>query len=49
MTLAELNSFLDSRGVSSHTKPDMLAPLPSLPKTAVGKVDKPRLITQLLG
>lgn len=47
LTLAELNSFLDSRGVSSHTKPDMLAPLPSLPKTAVGKVDKKQIIALL--
>ena len=47
LTLAELNSFLDSRGVSSHTKPDMLAPMPSLPKTAVGKVDKKQIIALL--
>ncbi|KAA0120412.1 (2,3-dihydroxybenzoyl)adenylate synthase [Mycolicibacterium sp. P9-22] len=47
LTLAELNSFLDSRGVSSHTKPDMLAPLPALPKTAVGKVDKKQIIALL--
>jgi len=47
LTLAELNSFLDSRGVSSHTKPDMLAPLPSLPKTAVGKIDKKQIIALL--
>lgn len=47
LTLAELNSFLDSRGVSSHTKPDMLAPLPSLPKTAVGKVDKKQIVALL--
>ena len=40
ITLADLNSFLDSRGVSAHTRPDMLAALPTLPKTAVGKVDK---------
>ncbi|TQK28027.1 AMP-binding protein [Arthrobacter sp. SLBN-53] len=47
ITLAELNSFLDSRGVSAHTKPDMLAALPTLPKTAVGKVDKKQIIAQL--
>ncbi|KRD06848.1 2,3-dihydroxybenzoate-AMP ligase [Mycobacterium sp. Root265] len=47
LTLAELNSFLDSRGVSSHTKPDMLAPLPSLPKTPVGKVDKKQIVALL--
>lgn len=49
ITLAELNAYLDERGVSAHARPDVLVPLPSLPKTAVGKVDKPRLITQLLG
>ena len=47
LTLAELNAFLDSRGVSEHTKPDMLAALPALPKTAVGKVDKRQIIDQL--
>jgi mycobactin salicyl-AMP ligase len=47
LTLAELNRFLDSRGVSAHAKPDMLAALPSLPKTAVGKVDKKQIIAQL--
>lgn len=47
ITLADLNSFLDSRGVSAHTRPDMLAALPTLPKTAVGKVDKKQIIAQL--
>lgn len=47
ITLAELNSFLDARGVSAHTKPDMLAALPTLPKTAVGKIDKKQIIAQL--
>ncbi|MGU3499674.1 (2,3-dihydroxybenzoyl)adenylate synthase [Mycobacterium sp. C31M] len=47
ITLAELNAFLDERGVSAHTKPDMLAALPTLPKTAVGKVDKKQIIEQL--
>lgn len=47
ITLAELNNFLDARGVSAHTKPDMLAALPTLPKTAVGKVDKKQIIAQL--
>lgn len=48
ISLAELNQFLDARGVSAHSRPDMLAPLPSLPKTAVGKVDKKRVVAQLL-
>lgn len=47
ITLAELNQFLDERGVSAHTRPDVLAALPSLPKTAVGKVDKKKVVAQL--
>ncbi|RAV12755.1 (2,3-dihydroxybenzoyl)adenylate synthase [Mycolicibacterium sp. GF69] len=47
VTLAELNQFLDERGVSAHCRPDVLAPLPTLPKTAVGKVDKKKVIAQL--
>ena len=48
ITLAELNQFLDERGVSAHCRPDVLAPLPSLPKTAVGKVDKKKVVAQLV-
>lgn len=48
ITLTELNAYLDKRGASTHARPDVLVPLPSLPKTAVGKVDKPALIAQLL-
>lgn len=48
ISLAELNAYLDERGVAKHSRPDVLVPLPSLPKTAVGKVDKPALISQLL-
>lgn len=49
ITLAELNEFLDERGVSAHCRPDVLAPLPTLPKTAVGKVDKKKVVSQLTG
>jgi mycobactin salicyl-AMP ligase len=48
ITLAELNQFLDDRGVSAHSRPDVLAPLPTLPKTAVGKIDKKRVVAQLV-
>ncbi|KUH80471.1 MULTISPECIES: AMP-binding protein [unclassified Mycobacterium] len=48
ITLAELNKYLDERGVSAHCRPDVLAPLPSLPKTAVGKVDKKKVVSQLV-
>jgi mycobactin salicyl-AMP ligase len=47
VTLAELNQFLDERGVSAHSRPDALAPMPTLPKTAVGKVDKKKVVAQL--
>lgn len=49
VTLVELNAFLDERGASAHARPDVLAPLPSLPYTAVGKVDKKQLVAQLTG
>jgi mycobactin salicyl-AMP ligase len=48
VSLAELNAFLDARGVSAHTRPDVLAPMPTLPKTAVGKVDKKKVVAQLV-
>ena len=47
ITLAEFHEFLDGRGVSAHTKPDVLAPMRSLPKTAVGKVDKKQILATL--
>ncbi|GAY17444.1 (2,3-dihydroxybenzoyl)adenylate synthase [Mycobacterium sp. shizuoka-1] len=45
--LAELNAHLEARGVAMHCRPDMVAPMPSLPTTAVGKVDKRTLIAKL--
>lgn len=47
--LAELNEFLDERGASAHARPDVLVPLPSLPLTAVGKVDKKKLVAAITG
>ncbi len=47
ITLSELNQFLDERGVSAHSRPDVLTPMPTLPKTAVGKVDKKKVVAQL--
>jgi len=47
ITLSELNQFLDERGVSAHARPDVLTSMPSLPKTAVGKVDKKKVVAQL--
>lgn len=49
ITLSELNAFLDGRGVSVHLRPDVLVALPSLPMTAVGKVDKQRVVRSVTG
>jgi mycobactin salicyl-AMP ligase len=49
LTLAELNGFLDKRGASAHARPDVLVPMPSLPVTAVGKVDKKAVIAAIAG
>lgn len=47
ITLAALNAFLNERGTSAHARPDVLAPMPSLPTTAVGKVDKKQVVERL--
>lgn len=47
VTLAELNAFLDDRGASTHARPDLLVPMRSLPTTAVGKVDKKKVVAQI--
>ncbi|MEZ0356131.1 (2,3-dihydroxybenzoyl)adenylate synthase [Mycobacterium sp. SA01] len=49
VALPELNEHLDARGVAVHCRPDMIAPMPALPTTAVGKVDKRSLVAQLSG
>jgi mycobactin salicyl-AMP ligase len=49
VSLAELNEFLDRRGVATHSRLDMLTEMPSLPTTAVGKVDKRAIAAQLVG
>jgi mycobactin salicyl-AMP ligase len=40
MTLAEVNAYLDERGVAAHARPDMLVAMAALPTTPVGKIDK---------
>jgi mycobactin salicyl-AMP ligase len=47
LALAELNDYLDQRGVATHTRPDMLVEMTVLPTTAVGKVDKKAIARQL--
>jgi mycobactin salicyl-AMP ligase len=47
LTLAELHTYLDQRGVSRHARPDMLSAMASLPTTPVGKIDKKAIARQL--
>ena len=47
VTLTELNSYLDQRGVARHARPDVLTPMTALPTTAVGKIDKKAIARQL--
>lgn len=49
VTLPELNGYLDERGVAAHSRPDVLAPMSTLPTTAVGKVDKKAIVKQIPG
>jgi mycobactin salicyl-AMP ligase len=48
LTLAELNAYLDERGLAAHARPDMLVAMPALPTTAVGKIDKRAIARQLV-
>jgi mycobactin salicyl-AMP ligase len=47
VTLAELNDYLDQRGVARHARPDVLRQMTALPTTAVGKIDKKAIPRQL--
>lgn len=47
ITLAELNGYLDRRGVAAHTRPDQLVAMPALPTTPIGKIDKRAIVRQL--
>jgi mycobactin salicyl-AMP ligase len=47
VTLAELHTYLDQRGVSRHARPDVLSAMTSLPTTPVGKIDKKAIARQL--
>lgn len=48
LDLAQLNRYLDDRGVAAHARPDMLVPMAALPLTAVGKVDKKQIVAALV-
>lgn len=47
--LAELNAYLDGRGVAAHARPDMLVEMAALPTTPVGKIDKKAIAARHLG
>ncbi|OBB93713.1 (2,3-dihydroxybenzoyl)adenylate synthase [Mycobacterium sp. 852002-30065_SCH5024008] len=47
VTLAELNSYLDRRGVAAHARPDALVPMTTLPTTPIGKIDKKAIAAQI--
>lgn len=47
VALADLNAHLDARGVAAHSRPDVLVARPSMPLTAVGKIDKKALAAEL--
>ena len=49
LNLAEVNDYLNNRGVAAHARPDMVVSVPDLPTTAVGKVDKRAVAAQLGG
>ncbi|OBH56666.1 (2,3-dihydroxybenzoyl)adenylate synthase [Mycobacterium sp. E2479] len=47
LSLAELNDYLDARGVAAHARPDVLVPMDSLPTTPIGKIDKKAIVHQV--
>lgn len=47
VALAELNRYLDERGVATHTRLDALVAMPMFPTTPLGKVDKKAIVEQI--
>lgn len=47
LSLAELNGYLDGRGVAAHARPDVLVPMAALPTTPIGKIDKKAIAGQI--
>ncbi|OBH78534.1 2,3-dihydroxybenzoate-AMP ligase [Mycobacterium mantenii] len=47
LSLAELNGYLDKRGVAAHARPDVVVAMTSLPTTPIGKIDKKAIASQL--
>jgi non-ribosomal peptide synthetase component E (peptide arylation enzyme) len=46
-TLAEVKAFLTSRGLAAYKTPDLVRTAPSLPVTAVGKIDKRAVLASI--
>jgi mycobactin salicyl-AMP ligase len=49
LSLAELNGYLDERGVAAHARPDVLVAMTSLPTTPIGKIDKKAIASRVAG
>ncbi|BBY37930.1 2,3-dihydroxybenzoate-AMP ligase [Mycobacterium mantenii] len=47
LSLAELNGYLDQRGVAAHARPDVVVAMTSLPTTPIGKIDKKAIASQV--
>jgi mycobactin salicyl-AMP ligase len=47
VSLAQLNAYLEERGVAAHARPDVLVAMPALPTTPIGKIDKKAIARQL--
>ncbi|MEB4209523.1 (2,3-dihydroxybenzoyl)adenylate synthase [Mycobacterium sp. 94-17] len=47
LSLAELNGYLNERGVAAHARPDVLVAMASLPTTPIGKIDKKAIASQI--
>jgi hypothetical protein len=44
VSLAQLNAYLEERGVAAHARPDMLVAMPALPTTPIGKIRLPESV-----
>lgn len=47
LSIAELNGYLDERGVAAHARPDVLVAMTTLPTTPIGKIDKKAIAGQV--
>ena len=47
VSLGELNTYLDERGVAAHSRPEMLVTMAALPITPIGKIDKKAIVGEV--